>query len=137
MATAVIMTAILAGVALFFLMRNEEEKKQDPRTLYLGSIENAELIYDNMHLKSAQKLIKREDTVQIETIEKNVVIAAILVELLEGKGKSFIQKGGVGERNADIILRSEWGMGYTFRVRVYGKKKEFVKKVKINERHEV
>lgn len=137
MATAVIMTAILAGVALVFLTCNEKEKKQDPRILSLGSIENAELIYDNMHLRSAKKSIKREDTVQIETVQEGDVIAAILVELLEGKAKSFVQKGGVGERNVDIILRSEWDMGYTFRVRVYCKKEEFVENVIIHERNEV
>lgn len=120
MATAAILTAILAGVVIFFL--DEEEKKQDPRILYLGSIESAELIYDNMHLRSAKKKIIQEDTVQIETLRKGDVIAAIFVELMEGKAKSFVQKGGVGERNADIILRSDWGMGYTFRIKVYGKK---------------
>lgn len=127
MTTAVILTAILAGVTVLLLTCNEEEKRQNPRVLYLGSIENAELIYDNIHLKAAQKLIKKEDTVQIEIVEKDEVIAAILVELLEGKGQSFVQKGGVGEKNAEIVLRSEWGMGYTFRVRVYGKKEEFVR----------
>lgn len=56
---------------------------------------------------------------------------------MEGKAKSFIQKGGAGERSVEIILRSEWGMGYTFRIRIYAKKMEFVETEKIYRRDEV
>lgn len=123
MAAGVILTTLLAGIALILLMSHKTPDKTTKVVLKLGKIGNSELIYENIHTRSAIRGIKREDELQLQTVEEDEVISAILVELLAGSGVCFLKNGGLNHRQVALILRSTWNDGYKFRVTVYSKKK--------------
>lgn len=123
MAAAILLLVILAGIAMLLCAA---DNTQEPKIqIKLGSKKNSEMIYENILSQSARFLSKREDILNIHSANTSV-ISAIFIELLEGKGNSFIYKGGIGERKVSILLKSELGNGYKFRVRVFSKERFMV-----------
>nr|XP_034826399.1 uncharacterized protein LOC117983879 [Maniola hyperantus] len=74
-------------------------------------------------IKSSKKTPKPDVTeISRGTINiKDGVITAIVIQDLQGDGRSFVLSGGIGENKVKIELIGERGTGFKFIIDVYGK----------------
>lgn len=85
----------------------------------LGDTYGAHLIYHEVKHRYGIPLVKREETVNVQGVDGEI-IRGIFVSDLEGGGRSWIVSGGLGHRNVSIKLESsEHGEGYKFLIEVY------------------
>lgn len=111
MASKVILFLLLALTSVILV--------QGRGNLSLGNNYGTHLIYHDIHEKAGIPLIKRDEEIVVNTVG-NELIRAIVVQDLKGDGESYIKRGGLGQKNVTIKLKSARGSGYKFLVDVYG-----------------
>ncbi|XP_045762489.1 uncharacterized protein LOC123865479 [Maniola jurtina] len=98
------------------------------RNVTLGNPSEGKLLYHQKFEK-----IPKPDVTEISrgTINiKDGVITAIVIQDLQGDGRSFVLSGGIGESKVKIELIGERGTGFKFIVDVYGKPSQPSSKLK-------